>query len=103
MYVVNNIILIPLSLPSFYSNIPLKVPSGILLYGFPGCGKTFIGRAILYTLQSKAYFIYIKGPELLGKYVGQSEQAIRDLFQRARENSPSIIFFDEFESLVPRR
>ena len=102
--IIQSIVLRPISLPTFYKGLPLKLPTGVLLYGFPGCGKTLIARAIKETiLHLGAQFIYIKGPELLGKYIGESEQAIRDLFKRARECAPSIIFFDEFESIVPRR
>lgn len=75
--------------------------TGILLYGPPGTGKTLIARAV--ANECNLNFINVKGPELLNEYVGQSEDNVRKLFQRARESSPSVIFFDELDSLAPRR
>ncbi|GAF99324.1 unnamed protein product, partial [marine sediment metagenome] len=71
------------------------------LYGPPGCGKTLLARAV--ATESKANFISIKGPELLSKWVGESEKAIREVFRKARMASPCIIFFDEFDSIAPSR
>jgi len=76
-------------------------PKGILLYGPPGCGKTLLARAV--ATESKANFISIKGPELLSKWVGESEKAIREVFRKAKMASPCIIFFDEFDSIAPSR
>lgn len=73
----------------------------MLLYGPPGCGKTLVARAV--SNESKANFISIKGPELLNKYVGESEKAVRQLFKRAKSSAPCVIFFDELDSLVPKR
>jgi ribosome biogenesis ATPase len=73
----------------------------VLLYGPPGCGKTLLAKAV--ANEAKANFISIKGPELLNKYVGESERAIRSLFIRAKNSSPCIIFFDELDALVPKR
>jgi ribosome biogenesis ATPase len=72
-----------------------------LLYGPPGCGKTLVARAV--SNESKANFISIKGPELLNKYVGESEKAVRMLFKRAMSSAPCVIFFDELDSLCPKR
>lgn len=91
--------------PTRYSRLfrlcPLRWNSGVLIYGPPGCGKTLIVQAI--AAESHLNSIVIRGPELLNKYVGSSEQAIRDLFLRARSARPSMIFFDEFDAIAPRR
>lgn len=84
-----------------YKILNIKLSCGILLYGPPGCGKTLLAKAI--ANQTQANFISIKGPELLNKFVGESEKAIRMIFERAKSSSPCIIFFDEIDSLVPRR
>lgn len=103
------LVLRPMRCHNFYKNSPIRLPSGILLYGYPGCGKTFVARALSDTLAadtssySSPSFLYVKGPEILGKYVGQSEQSVRDLFEKAKKLAPCVLFFDEFESIVPRR
>jgi SpoVK/Ycf46/Vps4 family AAA+-type ATPase len=79
----------------------VKPHKGILLYGPPGCGKTLIAKAI--ANEVKAHFISIRGPELLSKYYGQSEENLRDIFGEARYLQPSIIFFDEIDSVAQRR
>ncbi|XP_024153343.1 peroxisome biogenesis factor 1 isoform X2 [Oryzias melastigma] len=94
-------ILLPAKFPILFSNLPIRHRSGILLYGAPGTGKTLMARAV--AKDSGMNFISIKGPELLSKYIGASEQAVRDVFQRAQAASPCILFFDEFDSLAPRR
>ena len=71
------------------------------MYGPPGCGKTYLAGAI--AKRFNINFISVKGPELLNKYIGASEQNVRELFERAQNQKPSILFFDEFDSLVPRR
>ncbi|MFX0031627.1 MAG: CDC48 family AAA ATPase [Candidatus Hodarchaeota archaeon] len=91
----------PLSHPKIFSRMGINPPKGILLYGPPGCGKTLLARAV--ASESKANFISIKGPELLSKYVGESEKAIREVFRKARMSAPCIIFFDEFDSIAPSR
>jgi len=91
----------PLSHPAIFKRMGILPPKGILLYGPPGCGKTLLGRAV--ANESKANFISIKGPELLSKYVGESEKAIREVFRKAKMAAPCIIFFDEFESIAPSR
>uniref|UniRef100_A0A671UCW6 Peroxisomal ATPase PEX1 n=1 Tax=Sparus aurata TaxID=8175 RepID=A0A671UCW6_SPAAU len=94
-------ILLPAKHPILFSNLPIRHRSGILLYGAPGTGKTLLARAV--AKDSGMNFISIKGPELLSKYIGASEQGIRDVFQRAQAAKPCILFFDEFDSLAPRR
>ena len=79
----------------------MPLPSGVLLYGPPGCGKTLVARAV--AAAAAANFISVKGPELLDKYVGESERAVRSLFARARASAPCIILFDEIDALAPRR
>ncbi|XP_069770023.1 peroxisomal ATPase PEX1 isoform X2 [Narcine bancroftii] len=87
--------------PQLFAKLPIQMRSGILLYGAPGTGKTLIASVI--TKESGMNFISIKGPELLSKYIGASEQAIRDVFNRAQAAKPCILFFDEFDSIAPRR
>ncbi|MFX0081350.1 MAG: CDC48 family AAA ATPase [Candidatus Hodarchaeota archaeon] len=91
----------PLSNPSIFSRMGIRPPKGILLYGPPGCGKTLLARAV--ATESKANFISIKGPELLSKWVGESEKAIREVFRKAKMAAPCIVFFDEFDSIAPSR
>jgi len=91
----------PLKNPEIFSRLGIKPPKGILLYGPPGCGKTLLARAV--ATESEANFITIKGPEVFSKWVGESEKAIREVFRKARMAAPSVIFFDEIDSLVPRR
>lgn len=91
----------PLSHPTIFTRMGIRPPKGILLYGPPGCGKTLLARAV--ATESKANFISIKGPELLSKWVGESEKAIREVFRKAKMASPCIIFFDEFDSIAPSR
>lgn len=91
----------PILNPQRFKSIGLSAPAGVLLYGPPGCGKTLVARAV--SNESKANFISVKGPELLNKYVGESEKAVRSLFKRATQSAPCVIFFDELDSLCPRR
>jgi len=91
----------PIKNPELFARVGLTAPAGVLLYGPPGCGKTLVAKAV--SNESKANFISIKGPELLNKYVGESEKAIRQLFHRARMSAPCIIFFDELDALCPKR
>jgi transitional endoplasmic reticulum ATPase len=91
----------PLSHPAIFTRMGIKPPKGLLLYGPPGCGKTLLARAV--ATESQANFISIKGPELLSKWVGESEKAIREVFRKAKMASPCIIFFDEFDSIAPSR
>ncbi|TFG14755.1 MAG: AAA family ATPase [Promethearchaeota archaeon] len=91
----------PLAYPKVFKRMGINPPKGILLYGPPGCGKTLLARAV--ATESKANFISIKGPELLSKWVGESEKAIREVFRKAKMASPCIVFFDEFDSIAPSR
>ncbi|MDH4308162.1 MAG: AAA family ATPase, partial [Acidimicrobiia bacterium] len=91
----------PVSDPERFRAMGIEPPRGILLYGPPGTGKTFVIRALAH--EAGAAFFAVKGAELLDKYVGESERAVRDVFSRARSASPSIIFFDEFDALAPVR
>jgi transitional endoplasmic reticulum ATPase len=91
----------PLKNPSVFKRMGIRAPKGIMLYGPPGCGKTLLARAV--ATESEANFITIKGPEVFSKWVGESEKAIREVFRKARMASPAVIFFDEFDSLVPGR
>jgi len=91
----------PLKNPEVFKRMGIRPPKGILLYGPPGCGKTMLARAV--ATESEANFITIKGPEVFSKWVGESEKAIREVFRKGRMAAPAVIFFDEFDSLVPRR
>jgi transitional endoplasmic reticulum ATPase len=91
----------PLKTPESFKRMGITPPKGILLYGPPGCGKTLLAKAV--ANESGANFILVKGPELFSKWVGESEKKVRELFRRARQVAPSIIFFDEIDAMVPRR
>ncbi len=91
----------PLNNPEMFNRMGIRPPKGIMLFGPPGCGKTLLARAV--STESEANFITIKGPEVFSKWVGESEKAIREVFRKARMAAPAVIFFDEFDSLVPRR
>jgi len=94
-------IVLPIQDPELFATVGLNMPIGVLLWGPPGCGKTLLAKAV--ANESHANFISVKGPELLNKYVGESERAVRQVFQRARASKPCVIFFDELDALVPRR
>ncbi|KAG2388096.1 hypothetical protein C9374_000946 [Naegleria lovaniensis] len=91
----------PTKYASLFENAPIKLRSGLLIYGPPGCGKTFLASAV--AKECSLNFISIKGPELLNKYIGASEQAVRDVFMQAASAKPCIIFFDEFDSIAAQR
>ena len=91
----------PIRNPQLFKTMGLSMPAGVLLYGPPGCGKTLLAKAV--SNESRANFISIKGPELLNKYVGESERGVRQVFERARASSPCVIFFDEIDALCPKR
>ncbi len=91
----------PLKRPEAFKRLGVSPPRGILLYGPPGAGKTLLAKAIAH--ESEANFISVKGPELLSKWVGESEKAVREVFKKARQTAPTIIFFDEIDALAPRR
>ncbi|MDG6100782.1 AAA family ATPase [Dactylosporangium aurantiacum] len=94
-------VLWPLSYPDAFSRLGVEPPRGVLLYGPPGCGKTFLVKAIAGT--GKANVLSVKGAELLSKWVGESERAVRELFRRAREAAPTLVFLDEVDALAPTR
>jgi transitional endoplasmic reticulum ATPase len=91
----------PLTMPEKFDHFGIKPPRGIMLFGAPGTGKTLIAKAI--ANEAKANFITIKGPELISKWVGESEKAVREVFKKAKQSSPSIVFLDEFESIAGMR
>lgn len=91
----------PTKYAPIFANCPLRLRSGLLLYGYPGCGKTLLASAV--AAQCGLNFISVKGPEILNKYIGASEQSVRDLFERAQAAKPCILFFDEFDSIAPKR
>src|SRR5213594_303802 len=91
----------PMKYPTLYSKLGHRMPRGILLHGPSGTGKTLLAKAV--ATESEANFISVRGPELLSKWVGESERGIREIFRRARQASPCIIFFDEVDSIAPVR
>lgn len=91
----------PLKRPEKFHKMGIRPPKGILLYGPPGTGKTMIAQAI--ATESQANFISVRGPQMLSKWVGESEKAVREIFKKARQVSPSIIFFDELDAIAPMR
>jgi transitional endoplasmic reticulum ATPase len=91
----------PLSQPEVFKRLGINAPHGILLYGPPGTGKTLLAKAV--ANESDANFISIKGPEVMSKWVGESEKAVRELFKKAKQVSPSIVFLDELDAIAPRR
>ncbi|MEM0060839.1 MAG: CDC48 family AAA ATPase [Fervidicoccaceae archaeon] len=91
----------PLKYPNIYDSMGIRPPKGILLFGPPGTGKTMLAKAA--ATESEANFIAVRGPEILSKWVGESEKAIREIFRRARQYSPVIVFFDELDALTPIR
>lgn len=99
------ILLETLQYPTRYAPIfaqcPLRLRSGLLLYGYPGCGKTLLAGAV--AGECGLNFISVKGPEILNKYIGASEKSVRDLFERAEAARPCVLFFDEFDSIAPKR
>ncbi|CAJ0760418.1 18214_t:CDS:10 [Entrophospora sp. SA101] len=91
----------PIKHPEYFQQVGIMVPTGVLLWGPPGCGKTLLAKAV--ANESHINFISVKGPELLNKYVGESERGVRQVFARARASSPCVIFFDELDALCARR
>ena len=91
----------PIKNPEAFKRLGVKPPKGLLLYGAPGTGKTLLAKAV--ATESEANFILVNGPELLSKWFGESEKAVREVFKKARHTSPTIVFFDEVDSLAPKR
>lgn len=91
----------PTKYAPIFAQCPLRLRSGLLLYGYPGCGKTLLASAV--AGECGLNFISVKGPEILNKYIGASEKSVRDLFDRAQAAKPCILFFDEFDSIAPKR
>ncbi len=98
---VREMIELPLRHPEIFERLGIDPPKGVLLYGAPGTGKTLLAKAV--ANESDANFYYIGGPEIISKYVGESEERLRKLFSEAEENSPSIIFIDEIDAIAPKR
>ncbi|WVZ23562.1 hypothetical protein V8G54_002106 [Vigna mungo] len=98
---IKEMIELPSKFPKIFAQAPLRLRSNVLLYGPPGCGKTHIVGAA--AAASSLRFISVKGPELLNKYIGASEQAVRDIFSKAAAAAPCLLFFDEFDSIAPKR
>ena len=91
----------PLKYPEAFEAVGIRPPKGVLLYGLPGTGKTMLVKAL--ATESNLNFINVKGPELLSKWVGESERAVREVFRKARQASPALVFFDEVDAIVPSR
>ncbi|KAJ1482582.1 P-loop containing nucleoside triphosphate hydrolase protein, partial [Baffinella frigidus] len=91
----------PLKYPEQFARLGIRPPAGVLLYGPPGCSKTLLAKAL--ATESSLNFLAVKGPELLRKYVGDSEKAVAAVFRKARQAAPSVIFFDEIDALAGHR
>ena len=98
---IREMIELPLSHPEIFERLGMTPPKGVLLHGLPGCGKTLLARAVAH--ESDAEFIYVSGPEIIQKFYGESEAQLRKIFDDARKRAPCIIFFDEINSLAPKR
>jgi transitional endoplasmic reticulum ATPase len=98
---VREMIEIPLKYPQIFERLGIEAPKGVFLYGPPGCGKTLIARAV--ANETDAYFVSISGPEIMGKFYGESEGRLRSVFEDAQAHAPSIIFIDEVDAIAPKR
>lgn len=87
--------------PQLFATLGISPPKGVLLYGPPGCSKTLMAKAL--ATESSMNFLAVRGPELLSKWLGESEKAVQALFRRARAAAPSIVFFDEIDALAGKR
>ncbi|TBR26321.1 MAG: AAA family ATPase, partial [Candidatus Nitrosotenuis sp.] len=92
---------LPMRHPELFEKLGIEAPKGVLLYGPPGTGKTLLAKAV--AGETNAHFTSISGPEIFGKYYGESEERLREIFKQAEENTPSIIFIDEIDSIAPKR
>ena len=98
---VREMIELPLRFPQVFERLGIQPPKGVLLYGPPGTGKTVIARAV--AGETDAWFTHISGPEIIGKFYGESEERLRNIFEEAQERAPSIIFIDEIDAIAPKR
>ncbi|MDP2766356.1 MAG: AAA family ATPase, partial [Candidatus Methanoperedens sp.] len=98
---IREMIELPLKYPELFDRLGIDPPKGVLLHGPPGCGKTLIARAVVN--ETDAYFTHISGPEIMGKFYGESEGRLRDVFEEARANTPAILFIDEIDAIAPKR
>ena len=98
---IREMIELPLRYPEVFERLGINAPKGVFLYGPPGCGKTLIARAV--ANETDAYFTSISGPEIMGKFYGESEKRLRSIFEEAQGHAPAIIFLDEIESIAPKR
>ena len=98
---VREMIELPLRFPQVFDRLGVEPPKGVLLYGPPGTGKTVIARAV--ANETDVYFTHISGPEIIGKFYGESEERLRNVFEEAQAHSPSIIFIDEIDAIAPKR
>jgi len=98
---IREMIELPMKHPELFEKLGIKPPKGVLLYGPPGTGKTLLAKA--FATETKAHYISINGPEIMDKFYGESERKLRDIFEDAQKNAPSIIFIDEIDSIAPKR
>ncbi len=98
---IREMIELPLKYPEIFNRLGIEAPKGLLLYGPPGTGKTLIARAV--ANETDAYFVHVNGPEIINKYYGESEARLREIFDNASKNAPSIIFLDEIDAISPKR
>jgi transitional endoplasmic reticulum ATPase len=98
---IREMIELPLKYPEVFRRLGVDAPKGVFLYGPPGCGKTLIARAV--ANETEAYFTHISGPEIMGKFYGESEARLRSVFEDAQKHAPAIIFIDEIDSIAPKR
>lgn len=98
---IREMIELPLKYPEVFERLGIDAPKGVFLYGPPGCGKTLIARAV--ANETEAYFTHISGPEIMGKFYGESEARLRSVFEDAQKHAPAIIFIDEIDSIAPKR
>ena len=98
---IREMIELPLRYPEFFDKLGIEPPKGVLLYGPPGTGKTLVAKAL--ANGTSAYFTHISGPEVMGKYYGESEERLRKIFEEAEQHAPSILFIDEIDAVAPKR
>ena len=98
---IREMIELPLRYPELFERLGIEPPRGVLLYGPPGCGKTLMAKAL--ANEVSAYFTHIGGPEIMGKYYGESEERLRKIFEEAQEHAPSVLFIDEIDAVAPKR